>query len=184
MPKLDENKISSLAELIKQNDEAAFKEFFCSMQPGIYYFLYRYTSDPDAAEDLTQETFICFWNHRQNLDSSLSPKSYLYKIARNLAINFNTRKPPVSSFGGGENLLVKLGNNPVQDYDRFFMIDDFQKAVNLLPERCRATFVLSRYEGLDYSEIAKVLEVSLQTVKNQMNKALSVLRKHLSHYLN
>lgn len=184
MPKIDTDKISSLTERIKKNDQAAFKEFFCAMQPAIFYFLYRFTSDPDAAADLTQETFICFWSHKESLNSSLSPKSYLYKIARNLAINYKTRKAPVSSFEEGENLLVKLGNNPLHEYDRLFLVDDLQKAVNLLPERCRATFILSRYDGLEYSEIAKVLEVSLQTVKNQMNKALSVLRKHLSHYIN
>ncbi|RPI66109.1 MAG: RNA polymerase sigma-70 factor [Ignavibacteriales bacterium] len=183
MQKLDESRICSLIEQIKENNTAAFKEFFCCMQPGIYYFLYRYTSDADAAADLTQETFINFWNHRSCLKNNLSPKSYLYRIARNLAYNYISRKPPVSSFGENENVLVKLGNNPEQDYDRILLLDDFQKAINLLPERCRATFILSRYEGLEYSQIAEVLNVSLQTVKNQMNKAFSVLRKQLADHL-
>jgi RNA polymerase sigma-70 factor, ECF subfamily len=184
MQKIDNEKLSFLIEQIKKNDPSAFREFFCCYQPCVYYFLYRYTSDPDAADDLTQETFISFWKHRDNIDSNSSPKAYLFKIARNLAINHLTRKPPVSSFGEKENVLVKLGNNPEQDYDRILLLDDFQKAINLLPERCRATFILSRYEGLEYSEIAEVLNVSLQTVKNQMNKAFSVLRKNLAHHLN
>jgi len=183
MQKLDEDKICCLIEQIKENNKSAFREFFCCMQPGIFYFLYRYTSDPDAAADLTQETFIKFWEHKDCIDSSLSPKSYLYKIARNLAFNHNTRKPPVSSFGENENILAKLGSNPEPDYDRILLMDDFQKAINLLPERCRATFILSRFEGMNYSEIAGVLNVSLQTVKNQMNKAFSFLRKHLTHHL-
>jgi RNA polymerase sigma-70 factor, ECF subfamily len=184
MQKIDKEKLSILIEEIKQNNSSAFREFFCTFQPGVYYFLYRYTSDPDAAQDLTQETFISFWKHRDILDCRISPKSYLYKIARNLAINHITRKPPVSSFAEKENLLIQLGNNPVNDYDRMMLHDDFQRAINLLPERCKATFILSRYEGLDYSEIAEVLNVSLQTVKNQMNKAFAVLRKNLSHHLN
>jgi RNA polymerase sigma-70 factor, ECF subfamily len=184
MQKIDDEKLSVLIEQIKENNTSAFREFFCCYQPAVYYFLYRYTSDPDAADDLTQETFISFWKHKENLDSHSSPKAYLFRIARNLAINHLTRKPPVSSFGEKENVLVQLGNNPQQDYDRIMLLDDFQKAINLLPERCKATFILSRYEGLEYSEIAEVLNVSLQTVKNQMNKAFSVLRKNLAHHLN
>jgi RNA polymerase sigma-70 factor, ECF subfamily len=184
MQKIGKEKLSILIEEIKQNNASAFKEFFCCFQPGIYYFLYRFTSDPNAADDLTQETFISFWKHKDCIDCDVSPKAYLYRIAKNLAINHMTRKPPVSSFAEKENVLIRLGNNPTQDYDRITLFDDFQKALNLLPERCRATFILSRYEGLDYSEIAEVLNVSLQTVKNQMNKAFAVLRKNLSHHLN
>ena len=62
-------------------------------------------------------------------------------------------------------------------------MDDFQLAVNTLPDRCRTTFILSRFHGFEYSEIAEILEVSLQTVKNQMNKAISVLRKRLAAHL-
>jgi RNA polymerase sigma-70 factor, ECF subfamily len=183
MSKIDEENLSILIEQIKKNDTSAFKDFFCLYQPGIYYFLYRYTSDPEAARDLTQDTFVSFWKHRDNLDCCSSPKSYLYKIARNLAINHVTRKSPVSSFSGKVNFLVHIGNNPMDDYDHLMLFDDYQRAINLLPERCRATFILSRFEGLEYSEIAKVLNVSIQTVKNQMNKAFAVLRKHLSQYL-
>jgi RNA polymerase sigma-70 factor, ECF subfamily len=184
MQKVDEDKLSSIIEQIKQNSASAFREFYCSYQPGIFYFLFRYTSDADTAKDLTQETFINFWNHRDQINPNMSPKCYLYKIARNLGLNYVTRKPPVSSFSECENLLIRIGNNPVQNYDNMYLMDDYQKAINLLPERCKATFILSRYEGLEYSEIAEVLNVSLQTVKNQMNKAFSVLRKHLSNHLN
>jgi RNA polymerase sigma-70 factor, ECF subfamily len=184
MINVDEKRLCDLIGQIKNNNAGAFKEFFCLFQPGVYHFLYRYISDPEAAEDLTQETFINFWSHKESINPDLSPKAYLYRIARNLALNYKNRKPPVSSFAENENYLVSIGNNPQQDYDKSFLIDDFQKAINLLPERCRATFILSRYEGLDYSEIAEVLNVSLQTVKNQMNKAFAVLRKQLAHHLN
>ena len=63
-------------------------------------------------------------------------------------------------------------------------MDDYQRAIEKLPERCRATFILSRFSGFEYSEIADILGVSLQTVKNQMNKAISVLKNLLAVYLN
>ncbi|MGE5500238.1 MAG: sigma-70 family RNA polymerase sigma factor [Syntrophothermus sp.] len=55
--------------------------------------------------------------------------------------------------------------------------------MNTLPERCRAIFLLSRYEDMSYSEIAEALEISLQTVKNQMSKAIAILKKRLASHL-
>ena len=174
---------SKLIELIKNNDTDAFKNFFYFHQPGIYKFLFRYLSDHDAANDLTQDTFISFWTHRNQLDSSLSGKSYLYKIARNLALNYLSRNTSsIKKTSVQKSDLASL-INPEEEYEKIFLIDDFQQAVHKLPERCRATFILCKYEGFQYSEIAEILDVSLQTVKNQMNKALSILKKLLSAHL-
>ncbi|PIX95152.1 MAG: hypothetical protein COZ25_01965, partial [Ignavibacteria bacterium CG_4_10_14_3_um_filter_37_18] len=50
------------------------------------------------------------------------------------------------------------------DVDYLFLLDDYQKAVSSLPERCRAVFVLCRFDGFEYAEIAEILGISLQTV--------------------
>ena len=180
MVKKRELELPQLLEKIKVGDKEAFKEFFFIMQPHIMAFLYRFTSDKEAANDLCQETFIKFWLSRDKINLSSFPKAYLYQIAKNLALNFITRKPPVVSYEDDETLLTSLSKNPENDYDNFAMMDDLQKALNRLPERCRLTFILSRFDGFEYSEIAEIMNVSLQTVKNQMNKAISDLRKQLS----
>ena len=180
MVKAGELELHQLLGRIKTGNEEAFKEFFFIMQPNIMAFLYRFTSDKETANDLCQETFIKFWLSREKINLSLFPKAYLYQIARNLALNFINRKPPVTSYEDDENLLISMSKNPEKDYENYAMIDDLQKALNILPERCRTTFILSRFDGFEYSEIAEVMNVSLQTVKNQMNKAISVLRKYLS----
>jgi RNA polymerase sigma-70 factor (ECF subfamily) len=174
--------LSDIYPLLKQKDENALKEFFLILQPEIFYFLYRYTSIREVAEDLTQETFIKFWLSIDHLDPKKSFKAYLYKIARNLAINYLNRKMPMSSFDD-ENILISLSKNINSEIESDFFLDDYQRAINSLPERCKTTFLLSRFSGFDYSEIAEIMNVTLQTVKNQMNKALAVLRKRLIKYL-
>lgn len=172
-----------LVRKIQNGDCEAFKKFFFLFQPGIYRFLYRYLCDKDAANDLTQDTFIKFWTNREQINPLLFPKSYLYKIARNLAINYLERNQSISNttFRRVDDLSLVL--YPDEEYDKYFIIDDLQKAINELPERCKTTFILSRFEGFDYSEIAEIMHVSMQTVKNQMNKAISVLKKRLSSHL-
>lgn len=182
-----ENNISTdlldLYSRIKNKDESALQEFFFSLQPQLFYFLFRFTSNKEIAEDLTQEAFVKFWLAIDHLDPSKSYKAYLFKIARNLALNQINRNLPLDSYDD-ENNLVYLSKSIDGEIDNFFFMDDFQKALNTLPERCKSTFLLSRFSGLNYSEIADIMNVSLQTVKNQMNKALAVLRKRLVHYIN
>ena len=185
-PEADESNPSeeliALYSRIKSRDESALQEFFFSVQPQLFYFLFRFTSSKEIAEDLTQESFIKFWLSIDNLDPAKSFKAYLFKIARNLAINHINRSMPLVSYDE-ENILLQISKSIDGEIENSFFMDDFQKAINTLPERCKSTFLLSRYSGFSYSEISEVMGVSLQTVKNQMNKALAVLRKRLVKYI-
>ncbi len=177
---LTDVQIASLVERIRIGQQDAFQEFFYTFQPQVFRFLYRYTRDVAVAEDLTQETFINFWEARERLDPTLAAKHYLFRIARNLALRCSARRKHFvpQTFVSNE-ILVELSQNPQEAYERSFAADDIYKNLHFLPERCRAVFILSRYDDLPYQEVAKTLQISIQTVKNQMNKALAILRRQL-----
>ncbi|NLH60978.1 MAG: RNA polymerase sigma factor [Ignavibacteriales bacterium] len=180
---ITEEKIAVLVKEIQRNNQDCFKEFFFIMQPIVFSFILKYTSNRESAEDLTQETFIRFWASRDKLDYNSSPKGYLFKIARNLSLNYLVREKKPLKIPNEDDYLILLSQNREDELRRVFFHDDCQKAINMLPERCRATFLLSRYGGFNYYEIAEIMDVSLQTVKNQMNKAISVLKKLLSYHI-
>jgi RNA polymerase sigma-70 factor, ECF subfamily len=175
----DKQNITELISAIKKGDEAAFKSFFAMFYGDIYRFLYKYLSNSFDAEDLCQETFVRFWQQRDSIDTSSYPRAYLYKIAKNLAFNFSTRKPPSVSYDHDLHIVTYSGNDPRQEYENKDLVEECKRLINQLPERCKMTFILSRYEGLDYSEIAESMNVSLQTVKNQMSKAINYLKEKL-----
>jgi RNA polymerase sigma-70 factor, ECF subfamily len=175
----DKQNITNLIILIKEGDQEAFKTFFTLFYGDIYRFLYKYLSNINDAEDLCQETFIRFWQQRHKIDHSSFPRAYLYKIAKNLAFNCSTRKPPSISYDNDYQIISLAGKDPQVDYDNKNLAEVCRKIINDLPERCRMTFILSRYEGLDYSEIAETMDVSIQTVKNQMSKAINYLKEKL-----
>lgn len=183
MLRIDQKEIQDLLISIKNGDESAFEEFFHIYQPVVSRFLYRYTGDNQISDDILQDTFIKLWMVRETLDISSSPVALLFRIARNLALNAVTRRPAHQPIYGNDEILVSYCLNPDKEYENAFLMDDFQKAINTLPERCRAIFLLSRYEDMSYSEIAESLEISLQTVKNQMSKAIAILKKRLSSHL-
>src|SRR5690606_3853531 len=56
-------------------------------------------------------------------------------------------------------------------------------AINSLPPKCRAIFVLSRFEEMKYQEIANHLDISVKTVENQMGIALEKIRNSMAPYL-
>jgi RNA polymerase sigma-70 factor (ECF subfamily) len=176
----DKQRINDLIFLIKEGDQNAFKEFFNLFYADIYRFLFKYLSNSDDAEDLCQETFIKFWLQRQSIDISSFPRAYLYKIAKNLAFNHSTRKPAAFSRDYDIKIVSIPGRDPLTEYENAEIAEKCKNAINKLPERCRMTFILSRYEGFNYSEIAETMNVSLQTVKNQMSKAINYLKKNLS----
>ena len=169
---------------IRNGDQSAFKEFFTLFYNDVRRFLIHFTGDADAADDLAQETFLRFWLARERLKDNLSYKGYLFRIARNCALNHVTRKPPVIRTEFSEDRLLPFYRDTENAaYPDVFLAENIQKGIALLPERCRMVFVLSRYHDLSYAEIAESMSISIQTVKNQMNKAIAVLRLHLAEYL-
>lgn len=170
----------SLVEEIVQGNESAFRDFFFLLYEDVYRFLYLYTRCRQTADDLTQETFINFWEARERIRPDASPRSYLFRIARNLAVNHHTRRrreDPVPS--PDDEALLRYSQNPEEEYARRLAADEVLVALGYLPERSRAAFVLSRYQGLSNREIAHAMHISVQTVKNQISKALAILRLRL-----
>lgn len=181
---LAQEDIAWIVREINLGNAAAFKKFFQELYPQLFCFLYRYTRDREAAKDLTQEAFVRFWQARERIDADLGPRFYLYRIARNLALdNAREQKRTRRTSDLAEDVLVRLSYDPSDAYNCSLAADKLQQSLSVLPERCRAVFILSRYHDFSYGEIARSLDISIQTVKNQMNKALSLLRKCLADEL-
>lgn len=137
------------------------------------------------AEEVVQEVFINFWERRNDIVITHSVKSYLVSSVRNRSINYlklqlpkDQRKEDIDDF---HILLPTPGGLQAMEYQELH--DLVQKAINQLPEKCKAIFVLSREEGLTYQEIATQLDLSVKTVENQMGIALKKMRAALKPYL-
>ena len=82
-----------------------------------------------------------------------------------------------------------ISTESLKPYDTYGIIDDddaqersqteakLWTAIDSLPEKCREVFILSKRDGLKYEEIAEELGLSVNTVRNQISKALKVLKE-------
>ncbi|MCF8275012.1 MAG: RNA polymerase sigma-70 factor [Flavobacteriaceae bacterium] len=162
---------------LKKGDKQAFKTIYDNNIVGLIAFINGYTKSKPQAEDIVQETFIKLWKVRETLDLNISIKGFLYKTAYNSFIdNHRKKKRELKMLDNW--MHTRLMELTMEDEDiKGKKIKLMIKAIEELPPKCKEIFVLSKFEHLKYSEIAKKLNISIKTVEAQMGRAFSLIRK-------
>src|SRR5262245_5087275 len=175
---------AELVRRIRAGDERALEAVFKAHYAGMASFVQRFVRSPDLAEELVQDVFLKLWSKREQLAEIETFRTYLFRAARNTALNYlrraklerrwreeqGTDDDPPTSFAADEETVEQELSVAITE------------AINRLPPRCREIFLLSRDGGLTYAEIARSLEISVKTVETQMGRALKSLRASLSHF--
>jgi len=151
-------------ESIRQGDEVAYSNLFDQYYTALCYFADKYLNDMD-------------WDKKTQLSIDSSLKSYLYFSVKNRAIDhLRKRKKTVP-------LTEHLFDEQQVSFDDLIekaeLADSINNCINQLPKKCREVFLLSRSQGLKYSEIAEKLDISPKTVEMQVSIALKRLRKSI-----
>jgi RNA polymerase sigma-70 factor (family 1) len=139
----------------------------------------RYVWDKTVAQDIVSEVFLNFWKNQEFTQITSSYRAYLFRAVRNGCYNYLTRelsrKAPIE---GLENVEIDW-----QRPDQIVQFDELQHKIETtiaqLPPQCKRVFLLNRFEGKKYQEIAEELGISLKTVEMHISKALQHLRKAL-----
>ena len=145
--------------------ETLFRTYY---RPLCLYALH-YLGDPDAVEDIVQESFTALW---QQENAVRNVKAWLYAAVRNRCIDALRRA------GKTEPLPVDL-DGPISDdeaAERSSLEARLWTAVDSLPEMRRKCLLLAKRDGLSYKEIAEELNLSEHTVRNHISRALETLR--------
>lgn len=164
---------------MKGGDESAFRLIFDQNFKKLYTFCYRLLKNKEQAEEVVNDTFLNVWINRGRLNEELSIAPYLYTISRRLALN--TLRQIATSQKAVDQLwlnMEKISN----DTEEAVLLSDLQRftdsALIHLPPQQQLIFKMSRYEGLNYDEIALKLNLSRNTVKNHLVAALKTLKLH------
>ena len=167
----DEN----LTRLTKESDLTAFKVVYYRYYHRLCNFVWTRTNSVDLAEDLVQEIFTRLWVNRHRLTIRKSLKAYLYRMANNLIIDRYRKKTHQTEY-----IVQQIAKqSPAYSRDNDLRID-IESAIESLPEKLRTVFILSRFEGLKYNEIASVCHISIKAVESRIGRALRILRSRLS----
>ena len=140
------------------------------------YVFYR-SGNTELATDIAQETFLKIWEKRNtfHLDKI---KGLLFKIANDLFISHcRKEKRSFNFFKHFEHDVTSHSPEEQMAFDQ--LKENYQKALDVMPENQRTVFLMSRIENLKYKEIAEMVGISVKAVEKRMKKALDYLRKNL-----
>lgn len=170
----------------ERGDRTAFEKIFRAYYKRLHGFAYSYVRQGEIAEDIVQSVFLKIWTQKEKWDPPGTVKQYLFAAVRNEALNKIRHQQVVAE--AEDEVVHKFEEFNRQslfeeDFDVEELRREIQKGIDQLPARCRQIFILNRWSGLTYSEIADYLEISINTVNTQMGRALKSLRDHLSNYL-
>lgn len=166
-----------LVSELKNHNEKAFRKLFDFYYQDIYGYSMSILKSKEAAEENVQDVFMKVWQHRENLNTEQSFKSYIFTIARNQAFNYLNK--------AANDVLLKeeifYESQKSHEYGDYSVREaDCKKlrkqAISQLPPKRKQIFKMSRKKGMSYEEISQELGISINTVKNQMSKALESMR--------
>jgi RNA polymerase sigma-70 factor (ECF subfamily) len=161
---------------LKIGDKQALNFFFNKYYDRLVAYIITYNHDKVLAEDIVQQAFIKLWINRKKLDSSKSPKNYLYTIAYNIFIDSTKKKKKEQQY---LNEVWKKSLESIVEEDEGVLENRVQKmklVLNTLPPKCKEIIQLNKIDGVKYKDIAQQLGISIKTVESQMRIAFQKIR--------
>jgi RNA polymerase sigma-70 factor, ECF subfamily len=163
---------------IRQGNKESFQRVFHKYYEGLCQYAFTILRNMDDSEDVVQSMFIKIWEKRESLIITQTLKGYLFKAVYHQCVNQMDHRAVRMKF---QEISLVEKSNEVQQPEVFpnELEERVIAAINTLPPQCRTIFMMSRYKEMRYVEIANALNLSVNTIENQMSKALRILRECL-----
>ena len=166
-----------------QINEQDFRSIVEEFKDLIFNISYKYTSNFDSAEDLSQEIFTRMWRYIDRFREESSLKTWIYRIAYTTAINYSKKH---------KNAFVSLDKTSFDIADKSTtetiiinreLETNIKKALSILPERQRIAIIFKIYDNRSYKEISEIMKISPKAVENLIYRARESMQKSLKEYI-
>ncbi|MES2826724.1 MAG: RNA polymerase sigma-70 factor [Bacteroidota bacterium] len=173
-----------LAALLKGGDELAYTEIFERYTEILLRHAYRLLTNEEQAADIVQDVFMNLWQKHDAIDFKSNLSGFLYTSVRNKIFDFLSHQKVVIRYAEQAGHFMAEGYPITDDLVRERELARvIEREINALPEKMRVIFLLNKQEGLSYKEIAAKLHISDQTAKQQVYKALKILKPKMDSFL-
>lgn len=170
-----------LVNRLKGGDHEAFEEIYHSYKNRLIGNLLNILKSRELVEELVQDLFLNIWNKREEIDLDKSFKSYLFKIAANMAKNSIRRAYYDKRM---RSQLLPLEQRIYLHIEEGVLCEEnnqlLQSLLDKLPPKRRAVFTLCKIEGKSYKEVSEQLNISESTVNDHIRKANLVFHQFRS----
>lgn len=172
-----------LINAIVQRDKKLFEVLYKKYYQQLFAVAYRYVGTVQIAEEIVHDVFITIWNKADQLNIQYSMKSYLFRSTVNSSLNF-LKKEKNDTAKQQAYMSVQEEATPNDDAldTEEALLNNLEKALEMLPAKCRQVMYLSRFGKLKQQEIAIQMDISVKTVKNHLTYGFQKLREHLEKH--
>ena len=163
--------------LFKEGDESAFLFLYERFQASLFQRAMLVLDNQGEAEDVTAESFVKLWNARNSFESIAAVGSWLKITTRNAALDILKHRKIVADTKMTLMNTEDTLENEWTHEDLFAEgLQEIYKQIELLPEKSRKVFKLRYLEGLRNEEIASLLAIHSQSVRDHLSRSLKTLR--------
>ncbi|WP_412468325.1 RNA polymerase sigma factor [Pedobacter sp. KLB.chiD] len=175
----------TLLSSLRCGSHQAMAEIYQLYWEDIFDVALKKTGDEALAQDITQEIFISLWENRKTINLLSGLGAYLHGAVKYKVINsFRSGNLKAHHYMA---LSALTDEKDTITADNKLMLKELHlevdAAIALLPEKMQQVFSMSRKQDKSIKEIASEMDISAQTVKNQISAALKLLKKSLSYIL-
>jgi RNA polymerase sigma-70 factor (ECF subfamily) len=182
---------AELVRLAQAGDERAFEALVVKYQRRIAKHVARYVRNASDVEDVVQETFIRAYRGLPSFRGGSAFYTWLYRVASNTAFTFLERRPPLDLLGDQEpderTDAVDPAASAGEDPERLMMAsqiaDALQRGLQKLQPALLEALTLYEVEGKSYSEIARMVDIPVGTVRTRIFRAREALAKRLDAFV-
>ena len=162
-------------------DNKIFEDLFELHFTKLMGFVFNYVRDEEVAKDIVHDAFLTLWSNRKRLNPVYPVKSYLFTLAQNCALNYLRHLRVVTGNEQTVTELLEAANEELDDYEKRLV--RLEEKLAQLPEKQREVLVKCVVEGKKYKEVAEELDITVNTVKTHITRALKFLRDELQEDL-
>lgn len=169
----------------RAGDRSAFNQIVRAHQERVYWVIRRMVRDHDEALDIAQEVFVKAYQKLDSFRGDAKIFTWLYRIAVNLSLN-HVRKGRLRSFfslSDTETDFLQGDDDPAQRVEDNESRELIHRAINTLPEKQRAVFVLRYFEELPYEEISTILNTSTGGLKANYHHAVRKIERYVKEHM-
>ncbi len=167
---------------VQKGDMAAFEALYDRYNKRLFHFILRFVRERTLAEDILQETFLRLLKVRKRYRKGYHFSTYLFTIGRNLCLDALKTWQRSHLLMSQEEFIKKAmdpSNGPHKMLEEREMVGILQHEIKELPTDQREVLLLSKYSGLSFKEIARIVESTPAAVKQKAYRAMLTLRQRL-----
>src|SRR5512143_4062280 len=162
---------NELVKKAQQGDSTGFRQLFDTNVSRIYAFCLRMSTNPQLAEEITQDVFVKAWENLNKFRGESKFTTWLHSIAVNeFLTQKRTEKRFMQRFVQTDDVLKydRQGERPEYHFNTNI---DLENAISVLPEQAKAVLILHDIEGYQHKEIAEMINIEVGTSKAHLHRA-------------